>query len=198
VGNQGNPALEIAQMATDGYLISRGSAHAHAHLWRFLPISISRQENLNACGDKSGCIAQGYDNLILIGSHLSNRYTEMYSEKLNERFILPYNIFKNDAEDIIQIREGNQVLYTPTIVDGRGKDYEAPDRHVIILAAANMVGVQAAAHAITDGEILSKVMREIGVKENFTFLIYTDVDRFEKSGSPHLIQNTIRSLHPRS
>ncbi|MDJ0582822.1 hypothetical protein [Crocosphaera sp.] len=189
-------STEAIRTAINRHSVSMGNAKAMASLLSFF--SKDRRFNFtpNVQGSESREASPYFtgSNLILLGSEISNQVAREKIEDLRrEGAIIPYEVRENQETNIIEIRHitNPEEIYVPQIdKDGSGTDYaliiktknpsDFESRELIILAGANMYGVEAAARIITKPNQLEEINRQISNNncQNIWILIKTEVKFF--------------------
>lgn len=180
---------KTAQKASSGFLISMGNAMALSNILNYLTSNVTKREELNISGDKSGDNEHG--DAVIIGSPANNYFAKNIFSNLQERFDIPFDVEYNmDTGEIGFFSQTNNTYFNPIIKDGNGVDYamviraeykDIPKRYAVMLAGAYMFGVQAAAVAVTSKEVLQKVNEVISNSENYVFMIKTNVINYHPS-----------------
>ncbi len=191
---------EAIRTAINRHSVSMGNAKAMATLFSFFLKDSRFNFTPNVQGSESREASECFtgSNLILLGSEISNQVTREKIEDLRRKSaIIPYEVRENQATNMIEIRHitNPEAIYVPQIdEDGSGTDYaliiktKNPSdfdrgKELIILAGANMYGVEAAARIITEADQLREINETISRNEteNIWIIIKTEVKFF----SPH-------------
>jgi len=179
---------KIAEKVANGVLVSKGNAKALSHLMTYLPKHVTKPEKIIADGDKSG--RTHYEDLVLVGSPMTNNYSQQIFSFLEERYNIPFEIDYNETTGEIRfIYKKDNTFFEPEINtnNGCGRDYAiiinadykiTPDnknRHVIILAGTYMYGTEAASKVITNKKVFKTITRNVKEINNCIFLIEVNI-----------------------
>jgi len=178
---------KIAEKVANGVLISKGTAKALSNLMKYLPEYVTKTEKIFVDGDKSKCTH--HDDLIIVGSPMSNEYARRIFSSLERLYDMPFDINYNDTIGEIKfVYKKDGTVFKPEIDKSNGgRDYAIiinakyktalnnEDRNVVILAGGYMYGVDAASKVITNRNIFKTISKYVKEINNCTFLIKAEI-----------------------
>jgi hypothetical protein len=193
--------LKIVNNVSDGYLVSRGNAKALSNVAMYLSKYVKK--GIFVDGDN---YIQHKEDLVILGSPVTNKYARRIYRDLTERYDIPFEIIDDEERGIKFVYKMNEDEFKPEInSDGDGQDYAIivnaeyqNGRNVVILAGAYMYGTEAASNAVTNKEILKTIneKKEIDIN-NCIFLIKTIVVQHTPK-DPTLVDHYIFTLNKKN
>lgn len=179
----GNDRLsKIAKTAGAGWLISKGMALSLAHLLDFCENHVTKRNNINICGDRTGKLETA--NVIILGSPANNPYSSSMFSQLETMYDIPYKVVCREGGTPIEIHTSTGEIFIPEIKDGSGQDFalilkakyqNTPPKWLLIISGCYMWGTKAASEALTETKILDIIAKKTKKSENIAFIIRTQI-----------------------
>ncbi|HUO99107.1 MAG TPA: hypothetical protein VMU01_10585 [Rhizomicrobium sp.] len=172
-----DPQVKLVRNIGVNHLISKGVAHAVAVTISFLAKEF-RKYDCTSHGDKT--IRHDLkDNLLLIGSPVTNKYSASVFRSLADSMDLGFEI-KHDESTIQIVDTASGNVYEPHFDGDSGTDYalviraqisKVPPRWCLMLCGASMWGVEGAAEVVTSPRGLKRISRYLAPENNVAFLV---------------------------